>query len=168
MEATGDKWRAAAACCLGRRLETTVPLEDFTTSLERLLSVEPLKGTPLYHYPIVKFTETCLTFSSQVHFYPPLSDPFNPKVLKRISEILWLKPWVRTSLVLFLSTALVSYTDRTDKSIRFYEQNYRKIWNCKRELSNRTANFREDWSNRHFFGRPNRPTDDFSIGARNF
>ena len=81
--------KGSCSSCLGRRLETTVPLDDFTTSLERLLSVEPIyRGAPLCHYPIVRFTETCLTFSSQVHFYPPMSDPFNPKVLKRISEIL--------------------------------------------------------------------------------
>lgn len=69
-----------------------------------ILSVEPIyfKGASLYHYPIVRFTETCLTFSSQVHFYPPLSDPFNPKVLKRISEILWLKREFRP--VLFYSS----------------------------------------------------------------
>lgn len=38
-----------------------------------ILSVEPIyfKGASLYHYPIVRFTETCLTFSSQVHLYPP-------------------------------------------------------------------------------------------------
>jgi len=92
LDSNGGDWgqvKGSCSSCLGRRLETTVPLEDSTTSLERLLSGEPIyKGAPLYHYSIVRFTETCLTFLSQVHFYPPLSDPFNPKVLKRISEIL--------------------------------------------------------------------------------
>lgn len=93
LDSNGDDWgqvKGSCSSCLGRRLETTVPLEDSSTSLERFsqLNLFTLKGASLYHYPIVRFTETCLTFSSQVHFYPPLSDPFNPNVLKRISEIL--------------------------------------------------------------------------------
>ena len=107
LDSNGDDWgqvKGSCSSCLGRRLETTVPLEESSTSLERFsqLNLFTLKGASLYHYPIVRFTETCLTFSSQVHFYPPLSDPFNPNVLKRISEILWLKREFRP--VLFYSS----------------------------------------------------------------
>ena len=41
----GEDWgqeKGSCSSCLGRRLETTVPLRDFTTSQERLLSVEPI------------------------------------------------------------------------------------------------------------------------------
>ena len=46
LDSNRDDWeqvKGSCSSCLGRRLETTVPLEDFPTSLERrLFSVEPI------------------------------------------------------------------------------------------------------------------------------
>ena len=71
LDSNGGDWgqvKGSCNSCLGRRLETTVPLEDFTTSLARGL-----------RYIII------LLLGSQklASFFR-----FNLKVLKRISEIL--------------------------------------------------------------------------------
>lgn len=58
LDSSGDDWgqvKGSCSSCLGRRLETTVPLEDSSTSLERFsqLNLFTLTYLPIYYIIIL-------------------------------------------------------------------------------------------------------------------